>query len=327
MKKFIKIISYIVLGVVVIAIGGIMYLNFAFPKVSKAPVLKVESTPEQIQRGKYLANHVAVCMDCHSKRNWEYFAGPPIEETFGAGGELFDEKGAGVPGTLYSKNLTQAALQNWTDGDIYHAITTGVTKSGSVIFPIMPWMSYAKMDPQDIKAIIAYIRTLKPIKNEFPESKLNFPLNMIAKTFPKDPQPMERPLESDSVNYGRYLVSVAACGDCHTPVANNEKIPGKEFAGGFSFQLGPMGTVVSANITPDQETGIGNWTEDMFVQRFKSMESPTAKKIKVAKGEFQTVMPWVMYAGMSEGDLRSIYKYLMSQKPINNSIKKFTPAS
>ncbi len=119
------------------------------PNVDDAPELHVAITPERVQRGEYLANHVVGCMDCHSTRDWTRFTGPPLTWTNGKGGELFDEK-LGSPGTFYSKNITPASLKNWTDGEIFRAITTGVDNLGNALFPVMAYANYGKMDKEDI---------------------------------------------------------------------------------------------------------------------------------------------------------------------------------
>ena len=81
-------------------------------------------------------------------------------------------------------NLTPYHLGNWTDGEIFRAITTGVSRDGHALFPVMPYTSYAKMDPADIKDIIAYLRTLKPIHNAIPAAESDFPMNFIINTMP-----------------------------------------------------------------------------------------------------------------------------------------------
>ncbi len=325
MKKALKITLFAVGIVIVLAGGGLAYLFTAFPKVSDAPDMKVAATPELIERGRYLANHVSVCIDCHSTRDWSFYSGPIASGTEGKGGEKFDKETAGVPGTIFAPNITPANLGKWTDGEIYRAITSGVNKDGDALFPIMPYPAYSKMDPEDVKAIIAYIRTMHPIEGEYPRHDLNFPLNLIVRTIPGDPQPMKIPAKEDVINYGKYITTIAACGDCHTPAEKGTPIEGMEFAGGFEFKAA-IGTIRSANITPDKQTGIGSWTEDMFVARFKAYQNQETGAHKWMPGTPQTVMPWTMYAGMEDYDLRAIYKYLLTLKPVNHPVNKFSAA-
>ena len=84
--KFLKILGYIIGGVALITIVFVVYFNLSYPKVDPPSNEKVEVTPVRLERGKYLANHVAVCMDCHSTRDWSKYAGPIIAGTLGKGG-------------------------------------------------------------------------------------------------------------------------------------------------------------------------------------------------------------------------------------------------
>ena len=109
MKKVFKILGIIVAVIAIVIIGGLVYFNASYPKVDPPKDIKVEATAERLSRGEYLANHIAVCIDCHSERDWTKFAGPIKPGTNGSGGEVFDEN-IGFPGTVVTKNLTPANL-------------------------------------------------------------------------------------------------------------------------------------------------------------------------------------------------------------------------
>ena len=328
MKTVLKIIAGIAGLVILLIVGGLVYLNTQFPNAGPVEDIKIEATPERLARGEYLANHVALCIDCHSHRNWDYYAGPIKPGTEGIGGELFSED-MGFPGNIYSKNITSAntGIKGWADGDIFHAITTGVTKSGNALFPLMPYPNYRISDREDIYSIIAYIKTLKPVENQVKERTLKFPLNLIVNTIPKAAEFQKRPEKTDTIAYGKYMTTLASCGDCHTPQKKGEPVPGMSFAGGLKFVL-PWGTVRTANITPDVETGIGSWTKDQFIKRFKSFDNDAAKQIVLKppfdEGHFNTLMPWTQYAGMTEEDLGAIYSYLRTLQPVKNKVQKYS---
>ena len=319
-----KIITYIVLILIVALIGVLAYVKLALPNVGSAPDLKVELTPERIERGRYLANTVCVCMDCHSTRDWSLFSGPLVENTLGKGGEKFDES-LGFPGTYYSRNITPAALKDWTDGEIYRAIVSGVSKDGHAMFPVMPYPYYSKLDKDDIISIIAYIRTLKPIDNEIVDAKSNFPMNFIINTIPAKPNHQPKPAKTDVVNYGKYIASAAACVECHSPVEKGQIIAGKEYSGGREFLM-PNGNILrTPNITNDLNTGMGAWTEDQFVQLFKTRSDSAAMHQKVGPNDFNSIMPWTMYGKMETEDLKAIFAYLKTIKGVKNEVVKFTP--
>ena len=325
MKKFFKILAYIVGALIVLIIAFLIYFNSSYPKVDPPTNEKVEITPARLERGKYLAQHVTICLDCHSTRDWSKYAGPVMENTYGKGGEEFDWPKAQVPGVIYAKNITPAGIGNYTDGELIRAITCGVTKEGTALFPLMPYMNYSHFTKEDLYSVIAYIRSLQPIQNEVPTGSIDFPVNLIIKTIqPKSFIPANEPDRNNPVEYGKYLVTIASCSDCHTQMEKGQPIAGKEFAGGFPFQIS-SGVVRSANITPDKDSGIGSWSKDDFINRFKSMDPQAYPPASVGANEFNTVMPWTLFSGMSNEDLGAIYEYLKTLTPVSNTVVKFTP--
>lgn len=327
MKKLFKIIGILAGIVVILLLAGYIYLNSAFPKVDPPADINVEVTPERIQRGYYLANNVAVCIDCHSERDWNLFAGPIKPGTEGSGGEIFDEN-IGFPGVVTTKNLTPANLGTWSDGELIRAITCGVTKDNRALFPMMPYPNYNQFTEEDLFSIVAYIRSLEPQEREIPETKLNFPLNLLVKTMPiQSYTPANEVNKSNTVEYGKYLVTIASCSDCHTPSEKGEPLQGMYMAGGASFNF-PGGIVRSINITPDAETGIGNWTKEDFIARFRFYNNEEAHNVPVnIENEFNTPMPWLMYAGMTDEDLGAMFDYLKTVTPVKNMVERFTPHS
>ncbi len=111
------------------------------------------------------------------------------------------------------------------------------------------------------------------------------------------------PEETDRVKYGEYLITMADCQTCHTPMDNRGK-QGEPFTGGMTFNT-PAFTVTSANLTPDSLTGIGAWTEQMFVEKFKTYRN--AKAYQYEPGKQNTMMPWTLFAQMKDDDLKAIY--------------------
>ncbi|CAG5074559.1 Fructose dehydrogenase cytochrome subunit [Dyadobacter sp. CECT 9623] len=322
MKKFFKIFGVILLLFIILVAGAGIYVKSALPNVGEPPVITIEKTPARIERGKYLANHVSVCMDCHSTRDWNYFAAP-LSGNFGGGGEKFSAE-MGFPGNFYARNITPYALANWTDGEIFRAVTTGVSKNGNALFPVMPYHGFGQMDQEDIYSIIVYLRTLEPVKNEVPESVADFPVSILLNTMPSKATFTKMPAETDQIAYGKYLVTAASCVECHSKMEKGARVEGTDFGGGMEFKI-PTGTLRSPNITSDKATGIGSWTEEGFVKRFKTYADSSYKPHRVGPKEFNTVMPWNMYAGMKESDLKAIYAYLQTVRPLTNVVTKFEP--
>lgn len=326
MKRFFKIIGIIVL-LLVVAVGGLVgYVKMALPNIA-VPEMAVQSSPELIERGRYLANNVMVCIDCHSTRDFSLFSGPLVPGTIGVGGERFGHD-MGLPGEIYSVNITPVYTAGLSDGELYRAITSGVSADGHAMFNIMPYLAYGQADIKDIEAVIAYIRSLEPVKTEaLPERELDFPVNILVNTMPAKPNHQTTPDKSNVVEYGRYMTTIAACAECHTPMSSPGKLDMKmAFGGGFEFNM-PDGSVIrSMNITP-HATGIGGWTKEMFITKFKGYDLSTYTPPAVAPGDFQTIMPWTMYAGMTEEDLGAIYEYLRTVPPLDNTVERFSSPS
>lgn len=321
MRKLLRGLGVLAATVALVLAIAIALFFWRFPRVAPASTAAFDHSAQRLERGRYLANHVTVCIDCHSSRNWAVFSGPIQPGTEGRGGERFDEK-YGFPGTFYAANITPAGIGDWSDGEILRTITSGVTRTGRAMFPVMPYTSYRALSEEDAESIVAYLRTLKPVDGAYPAAHLDFPMNLIVRTIPQPYAPGPAPDRSNTLAYGKYLTAIAGCAECHTPRVKGAPVAGMEFAGGMEFALPRGGVVHSANITPDAKTGIGAWSREAFISRFENYR-PDEPQPQVTPGEFNTVMPWTMYAGMTDEDLGAIYAYLRTVKPIQNGVKIF----
>ena len=325
MKTLLKILGALVALLLLVAACGFGYMMLAFPKVPPAPVnVKFDTSAERVARGEYLANHVTGCTTCHSQRDYTKFSGPFIPDTLGAGGQKFD---LGPAGVVYSKNITPAGIGSWTDGELLRAVTQGVAKDGTPLFPVMPYPHFGNMSEDDVHAVLAYIRTLKAIESAAPPApKLAFPLNLSVRTIPKANTYGRRPSPDDKVAYGKYMTDAALCSDCHTPIdERGTPLPGMDFAGGMEIIETGYRTR-SANITPDANTGIGSWTEQQFIDKFKAVDPANVPTVGEHERASNTPMPISAYAGMTREDLAAIYAYLRTVKPVTNRVEKFPDA-
>ncbi len=320
MKKLLKIGLFIAIGLVLVVVLGVTYVNFALPNAGPVPDIEVKITPDRVERGKYLAWNVMLCGECHSKRDFNILTGPAFAGTEFSGGEVFDHS-LGLPGVFISPNITPHGIGNWTDGELFHLITTGVKPDGNPVFPIMPYHNYRKLDPEDIKSVIAYLRTLEPVEIDHPASKPDFPVNLIMRTMPEPPDLRPAPDRSDLIAYGKYLFDAASCGDCHTKIERGQFID-PIAGGGREFMLPDGSLVRSPNLTPHL-TGLGKFTREAFIARFKMYADSSLVLPMVEPGDFQTIMPWKYYAGMTEEDLGAIYDYLNSLEPYDHAVETF----
>ncbi len=324
----------VVLVVVIVALVGVagatIVLALKQPAMRPAPELHVELDAETVERGRYLAENVADCIGCHSDHDAQRFALPVKPGTEGAGGYVFT-KGEGVPGRVVAQNITPdpgTGIGEWSDGEIARAIREGVRRDGAPLFPMMPYPDYRSMSDEDVKAIIAYLRSLPARQNKVADRELDFPVNVFVKFMPKPVDGViAAPPDSDSVARGRYLTTIAGCRNCHTPRDGKGRPQiDQAFSGGWEM-VGPWGRVVTANITPHASTFVGQSTREQFIARFRAYAGATTETAPLATPGMNTVMPWLAFAGMSDADLGAIYDFLRTLAPNERRVVSFPDAT
>ncbi|HTY42249.1 MAG TPA: cytochrome C [Thermoanaerobaculia bacterium] len=325
MRVVFRILAALVLGIALV----VAWLALRSPDMRPASTEKFEVTPERLARGEYLVLHVADCLPCHSDVHADRFGIPVKAGTEGQGGYAFDKK-LGVPGVVQAQNITadkDYGLGDWTDGEVARAIREGVDRHGKALFPMMPYPGFAAMSDEDTASVVAYLRTLKAIHRPVQPRQLDVPVNFFVKFSPKPlTGPVSAPDRSNSVAYGKYLVTIAGCRDCHTPHDDKgQLVPDQDFSGGW-LMVGPWGRVVTANISPDPDTFVGRSSRDEFIGRFKAFEGMTAETAPVAPPGKNTVMGWLRLSGMTREDLGAIYDYLRTVKPIKKKVDTFPDA-
>jgi hypothetical protein len=316
---------------VLVAVGGLTYLVLRQP-ASRPPVAEVfERTPARMERGRYLVRNVVDCLHCHSEFASDLYGAPPKLGTLGQGGFPFD-KAFGVPGVVCAQNITPDpvnGLGKWSDGEVLRAIREGVNRTGDAIFPMMPYYYFHNLSDEDGRSIVVYLRTLPPIAHAVPARQIDFPANLMIKGAPK---PVDGPVvvpddAKDHLAYGKYMVTIAACMECHTPHDDHgQRIPGREFAGGWEFKIpvagGPPMRVVSANITPHPDAFFGKTSRQAWIDLVHSFAFVEENPVKTPRGS-NTLMPWGAFSGMTDQDLGAMYDYLQTVAPIKNEVNSF----
>jgi mono/diheme cytochrome c family protein/cytochrome c2 len=326
MRTILKSLAFLVIALVAVAL---IYLYGFLPRMRPAPDFKVEASPQVLARGEYLVKHVMLCNDCHSERDWTLYSGPAIPP-LGAGRPCMDKntKAVGInfgmggfPGRLCIRNITpdvETGIGSWTDGEVVRAIREGVSRDGEALFPIMPWFMYRHLSDEDAAAVIAYMRAQPAVKSFRPDRQLDFPLNIIFRFYPEPLSgPVDSPPRSDTVAYGRYLTKIARCEFCHTVRASRGELqPSQDrlMSGGVPFTMGTR-TQYSMNLTP-HETGLGTWTKERFIARFRLTPVP----FPVSREEENTEMDWAAFSGMTDEDLGAIWDYLQTLPPLETKL-------
>ncbi len=275
-----------------------------------------ERTPERLARGKYLVEGVLGCFDCHSQVATEQVAPgavPPFTQ-FGSGRVVIDDGDLRVAAPNITPDLETGA-GTWTDDQFARAIREGIGHDGRTLFPMMPYQDFRELSDEDLAAAIVFIRSLPPVRHELPPNRIPFPLSRLINSAP---QPLHGPVAanvSDPVSRGRYLSTIGGCHNCHTPKDNmGRPLPGMDLAGGTVFEK--FGNITTANITPDP-SGISYYDEALFVK--------TIRTGHVGARPLHVPMPWWIYRNMTDSDLKSLYAYLRTVKPVSHRVDNSEP--
>ena len=315
-KKFAGITVLVIITLIVVSITlTIGWRPFIGAKKRALTDRKFEATPQRLARGKYLVDGVMGCFGCHTDQDWSKPGAPPVAGKEGSGHVWSDQE---MP-WLVAPNITpdkETGAGNWSDDTMARAIREGIGHDGRALFPMMPYPDYRQMSDEDLASVIAYVRTVPAVRNQLATTKMPFPLNFFMQNMP---QPIDVavpvPDQSTPVARGTYLVKMGACADCHTPQEKGQPLPGMDFAGGFLIHE-PKGNVVSANITP-AASGIGYYNDTSFVQAMRIG--------KVGARPLHASMPWYFYGKMTDDDLKSVFAFLQTVKPVKHQLDNTEP--
>ena len=261
--------------------------------------IQISRADDVVERGRYIVEVIAACGNCHSPNS----PGDLDPAKHLAGGFTIQ-----IPGMeAVARNITpdpETGIGSWSDDEIIRAIREGVRPDGRVLGPPMPFMLYRHISDKDARAIVAYLRTVTPVRNDPPPSKYDFPL---PPAWGPPVESVPEPDRSDPVVYGAYLAGpLGHCMECHsTPGADG--VPDMENhlgAGGMLFE-GPWGATAALNITP---TGIGGKSDDELRQIITTGIRADGSALKLP-------MPVSYYKNLEEADLDAIIAYLRSLPP------------
>jgi mono/diheme cytochrome c family protein len=254
------------------------------------------SADTPVERGSYLVNTIMTCGNCHSPK------GPP-EAVAGkdfSGGLRFDEP----PFDVTAPNITpdkETGIGAWSDADIKKLLRTGMRPNGVPIASVMPTGFYGIVTESDMDAIVAYLRTLKPVRNKVPD-----PIYKMAaprQIFPGSEGVYTPAMLNDPAKHGFYLVTIGHCMECHTPLVKGQHDWAADLGrGGFEFP-GPWGVSISRNITSSKTKGIGDWTDAEVKRAMTTGIDKDGNKMKPPMG-------YAYYAHMTDADLDAVIAWV-----------------
>ena len=293
---------FVLIAGIVIATLSRQHLKYEAPY----PAIAATKDTAVIARGKHIVLGPGHCVDCHSPIRNKDSVLKLGQEIPLIGGNTFD-----LPfGTFYTRNLTpdeETGIGGLTDGEIARVLRHSVKKNGEAVLPFMPFQD---MTDEDLTAIVSYLRSLKPVRNPVPDHQYNM-IGKLIKAFlikPAGPsEPVKRSVPVDTtVAFGRHMVmAVANCNECHTKRDGIGGYVGEPLAGGTEFKEEGKPTLVTPNLTPHPSSRIYKWTEEDFIRRFR-----------MGKVISYSHMPWESYGRMSDTELKAIFKYLQTLKPV-----------
>lgn len=316
MKKALKILGY-VLGNLLLLLGiGAAYIHFkGIPTYQVLrpdfPAFKPDST--MIAEGKRLST--MVCNQCHLAKS----------------GKLEGKYMADVPamfGKIWSPNITshpEFGLGRYSNTELAYLLRTGVKRDGKFAPPWMP--KFPHLSDYDLQSIIAYLRSdapeLAPSDKVQPMPQASFLAKFLCqvvfKPLPYPEKTIQAPPIADKVAYGKYLVTAKVdCCACHsqsfetTNVMEPEKTPGY-LGGGNALPDLEGNTIVSRNLTPDKETGLGNWTEEQFVRALKMGIRPNGPALRY---------PMLPYTALTDEEAKAIWAYLQTVPGVKNKVDR-----
>jgi mono/diheme cytochrome c family protein len=316
MKKMVNVLLWSLVALVAVLVAGITvtvgWRPFVGPRARPLTTRRFDRTPERLARGTYLVTHVTACMECHAPHRWTEHHAPIEDNMLGAGQEILVK---GLPGRVVAPNLSsdpETGAGNWTDDQLARAIREGVGHDGRALFPLMPYQRFRSMSDEDVASIVVYLRSLPPVQRRQPATEIVVPVRYLIRSVPEPLNaPVPAPNLSTPAKRGAYLMTIGACGDCHTPQDDHgQPIPGLEFAGGFVFD-GPWGRVASANLTPDP-SGIPYYDVALFTEVLRTGHAKAR--------QINQIMPWHALGGMTDEDIAAVFANLTTLKPVMHRV-------
>jgi mono/diheme cytochrome c family protein len=278
-----------------------------------APAGAQAPSQAEVLRGKYVFGATGGC-GCHTR---------PKDTALNAGGRRFD----GPFGTVHSTNITadrETGIGGWTDEQLITAIRLGRRPSGERLLPVHPYPVFNGMAAEDLRALVAYLRTLPPVRRATPPKQIKVPLfesvflpAWLAAFAPREAPPPRAP--EGGLARGEYLVrAVGHCGECHTPRTLTMAPDASRFLAGNP--KGPEDAEVP-NITPDPETGIGRWTVEQIAEYLGTGNRPDGD---VAGGLMGEVIQGTTagYKDLTRADLLAVAHYLKSIPAVKHRVGK-----
>jgi mono/diheme cytochrome c family protein len=256
------------------------------------------------ERGDYLVNAVMACDGCHTPRPGGVFN---MEKRFSGGSQLFDAPAFTVRGSNITPDL-ETGIGTWSADDVKRALIDGVRPNGTPLAPQMPFAFYKVLTPGDRDAVVAYVRSVTPVRNQVqpPVYKAAMRYDLI----PGAERPIGEAALRDPIKRGFYLATIAHCMECHARKPDGSWDYKNWLGKGGHEMKGPWGAVKVANITSHPKAGIGAWTDAEVKRALTHGVSRDGRPFKLPMAR------QVYFSRLTETDLNAIVAYVRTLPPL-----------
>jgi mono/diheme cytochrome c family protein len=302
MKRVFKWTGRIIGGIIAFLLlaAGVVYavseirINSTYER--KPEKISISSDPMTLERGRHLSRAIAKCVDCHG-------------EDFGGKLVIDDPMVGHVP----APNITMgkgSVVRDYTDADWVRTIRYGVRPNGKPLV-VMPSQEYWHHDDEELGAIIAYVKSMPPVDRDMGDKSLGLAIRALylagqvplpAEVIDISQKRVPAPPVGATVEYGKHLSITGGCIGCHGPTLSGGKVPGA-----------PPDWPAARNLTPDDTSGLGRWSEEDFFRALRTGKRPDGT-------DLNPMMPWKYTATMKDDEIRALWLYLrtLEAKPMGS---------
>lgn len=311
------------LRLVFVALGAFAAAACTGKYVRRTSDERVEPTPDNLARGEYLVRHVAACGACHTTRESGRLADRELADRLLAGGNVIETISPKMK--VWIPNITSdpdTGVGRRSDDQLARAIRDGIDANGNFLSPLMPFDAFRHMSDEDVRAVVAYLRSVPKVRQERKPVKKQVPffvhvgLDWFGMGRHPPAKGVQAPPRTERIAYGRYVLDVAGCADCHSLGKRGPRGEDDRWLAGSDVPFPEGGRVWASNITPDPETGIGRSTADRVKKALREGMRLDGKKMAPP---MSTLTPH--YEGMTDEDLDALVAYLFSVKPVKHHVE------
>lgn len=280
-----------------LAVGG-LFSATAYAQPVQAPQTAAE-------RGAYLVNAVMACDGCHTPRGPG--GGAAMDKRFSGGSQIWDEAEYRVKGSNITPDR-DTGIGSWSAEDLKRSLIEGTRPNGVPLAPQMPYAFYRILTPQDLDAVVAYVRSAPAVKNEVDPPV--YKAGMHPPTIPGAEKPMAETDMQNPLKRGLYLATIAHCMECHAKKPDGKLDFTSNMGKGGYVMKGPFGEVTVSNITSHPTKGIGGWTDAELKRALVESKGKDGRTFK------PPMQRHIYFSKLTDADLNALMAWVRTIPPL-----------